>query len=130
MEISSKNVLIIAAAVASLLLMLYLPNYQIGSGVNNTKNNITNTTSINPGDIKDSSLPGRNMTFGSYLDSAKMHLMEALMDLKSGDNKGAMMQLNMTNIAIAMHEQEMNYMMQIMRSKSIKWFLIYVFSSN
>jgi hypothetical protein len=26
----------------------------------------------------------------------------------------------MTNIAIAMHEQEMNYMMQIMRSKSIK----------
>jgi hypothetical protein len=120
MEISSKNVLLIAPAVASLLLMLNLPNYQIGSAVNNTKNNITNTASINPGDIKDSSLPGHNMTFGSSLDSAKMHLMEALMDLKSGDNQGAMMQLNMTNIAIAMHEQEMNYMMQIMRSKSIK----------
>jgi hypothetical protein len=120
MEISSKKMLLIAPAVASLLLMLYLPNYQIGSAVNITKNNITNTASINSGDIKDSSLPGRNMTFGSSLDSAKMHLMEALMDLKSGDNQGAIMQLNMTNIAIAMHEQEMNYMMQIMRSKSIK----------
>jgi hypothetical protein len=51
-------------------------------------------------------LPGSNMTFGSSLDNAKMHLMEAIMDID-----GALMQLNMTANDIKIHEQEMADMM-------------------
>lgn len=56
-------------------------------------------------------MPGGNMTFGSSLDNAKMHLMEAIMDLNEGDIKGAIMQLNMTDQGIKMHEKEMLDMM-------------------
>lgn len=52
-------------------------------------------------------LPGSNMTFGSSLDNAKMHLMEAIMDIENNNIKGALMQLNMTSSYIKMHEQEM-----------------------
>lgn len=55
-------------------------------------------------------LPGSNMTFGSSLDNAKMHLMEAIMDIENNNIKGALMQLNMTSSYIKMHEQEMAYM--------------------
>ena len=60
-------------------------------------------------------IPGRNMTFGSSLDNAKMHLMEAIMDLNEGDIKGAIMQLNMTDLGIKMHEKDMMDMMKSMR---------------
>jgi hypothetical protein len=30
-------------------------------------------------------LPGSNMTFGASLDNAKMHLMEAIMDIKDNN---------------------------------------------
>lgn len=56
-------------------------------------------------------LPGSNMTFGSSLDNAKMHLMEAIMDLEDNNIDGALMQLNMTSKDIKMHEQEMADMM-------------------
>jgi hypothetical protein len=60
-------------------------------------------------------MPGGNMTFGSSLDNAKMHLMEAIMDLNEGDIKGAIMQLNMTDQGIKMHEKEMLDMMTSMK---------------
>jgi hypothetical protein len=60
-------------------------------------------------------MPGGNMTFGSSLDNAKMHLMEAIMDLNEGDIKGTIMQLNMTDQAIKMHEKEMSDMMNNMK---------------
>ena len=60
-------------------------------------------------------MPGGNMTFGSSLDNAKMHLMEAIMDLNEGDIKGAIMQLNMTDLGIKMHEKDMMDMMKSMR---------------
>jgi len=60
-------------------------------------------------------MPGGNMTFGSSLDNAKMHLMEAIMDLNEGDIKGAIMQLNMTDQGIKMHEKEMMDMMNSMK---------------
>ena len=63
-------------------------------------------------------MPGGNMTFGSSLDNAKMHLMEAIMDLNEGDIKGAIMQLNMTDQGIKMHEQEMLKMMNTMKPNS------------
>jgi len=60
-------------------------------------------------------MPGGNMTFGSSLDNAKMHLMEAIMDLNEGDVKGAIMQLNMTEKGIKMHEKDMLGMMNSMK---------------
>ena len=38
-------------------------------------------------------LPGSNMTFGSSLDNAKMHLIEAIMDIENNNINGALMQL-------------------------------------
>ena len=59
-------------------------------------------------------LPGKNMTFGVSLDNAKMHLMEAIMDLKENNIDGALMQLNITGDKINTHEQEMSDMMKMM----------------
>lgn len=56
-------------------------------------------------------LPGSNMTFVSSLDNAKMHLMDAIIDLENNDIDGALMQLNMTGNDIKMHEREMADMM-------------------
>jgi hypothetical protein len=60
-------------------------------------------------------MPGGNMTFGSSLHNAKMHLMEAIMDLNEGNIEGAIKQLNMTDQGIKMHEKEMMEMMKIMK---------------
>lgn len=70
-------------------------------------------------EVKSMMIPGGNMTFGSSLENAKMHLMEALMDLKDGDTKGAMMQLNMTDQAIKLHERELEGMMLTMKGNNI-----------
>jgi len=59
-------------------------------------------------------LPGKNMTFGVSLDNAKMHLMEAIMDLKENNIDGALMQLNITGDNINIHEQEMSDMIKMM----------------
>ena len=70
-------------------------------------------------EVKSMMIPGVNMTFGSSLENAKMHLMEALMDLKDGDTKGATMQLNMTDQAIKLHEQEFEGMMLTMKGNNM-----------
>ena len=59
-------------------------------------------------------MPGGNMTFGSSLQNAKMHLTEAIMDLKSG----AAMELNQTAQSIRSHEQELKIMMMQANSSS------------
>jgi hypothetical protein len=56
-------------------------------------------------------MPGGNMTFGSSLQNAKMHLTEAIMDLKSGNTKGAAMEMNQTAQSIKLYEQELKIMM-------------------
>jgi len=61
-------------------------------------------------------MPGGNMTFGASLQNAKMHLTEAIMDLKTGNTRGAMMELNLTDQGIKMHEQEMKSMMMDLKS--------------
>jgi hypothetical protein len=58
-------------------------------------------------------LPGSNMTFVSSLDNAKMHLMDAIIDLKNDNIDRALMQLNMTGNDIKIHEREMAYMMLV-----------------
>jgi hypothetical protein len=70
-------------------------------------------------EVKSMMMPGGNMTFGSSLENAKMHLMEALMDLKNGDIKGATMQLNMTEQAIKLHERELESMMLTMKGNNM-----------
>jgi hypothetical protein len=87
------------------------------SNVFSSSNNLAvahqnNSESINRNDSI--MLPGKNMTFGVSLDNAKMHLMEAIMDLKENDIDGALMQLNITSDNINTHEQEMSDMMKIM----------------
>src|SRR5215469_12401688 len=60
---------------------------------------------------KNMMLPGGNMTFGASLQNAKMHLLEAMMDLKIGNSKGAMTELSLTNQSINMHMKEIKSMM-------------------
>jgi hypothetical protein len=60
---------------------------------------------------KNMTMPGGNMTFGASLQNAKMHLTEAIMDLKSGNTKGAAMEMNQTAQSIRLHEQELKVMM-------------------
>ena len=76
-------------------------------------------TDDNVVEVKSMMIPGGNMTFGSPLENAKMHLMEALMDLKNGDTKGATMQLNMTDQAIKLHERELESMMLTMKGNNM-----------
>jgi hypothetical protein len=45
-----------------------------------------------------------------------MHLLEAMMDLKIGNTKGAMAELNLTDQSIKMHEQEIKSMMMEVKS--------------
>jgi hypothetical protein len=61
--------------------------------------------------VKNMTMPGGNMTFGSSLQNAKMHLTEAIMDLKSGNTTGAAMEMNQTAQSIRLHEQELKIMM-------------------
>jgi hypothetical protein len=61
-------------------------------------------------------MPGGNMTFGASLQNAKMHLTEAIMDLKTGNTREAMMELNLTDQGIKMHEQEMKSMMMELKN--------------
>ena len=65
---------------------------------------------------KNMTIPGGNMTFGASLQNAKMHLMEAIMDLKTGNTKGTLMELNLTGQGIKMHEQEIKSMMMEVKS--------------
>ncbi len=59
------------------------------------------------------------MTFGASLQNAKMHLTEAIMDLKSGNTKGAAMEMNLTAQNIKMHEQELKVMMMQVKNMMI-----------
>jgi hypothetical protein len=91
------------------------PVFSLGQEENDT-NSVQGNDNGTTSNGKNMTMSARNMTFGSSLDNAKMHLMEAIMDLKEGNTKGAMMQLNMTEEGIKMHEKEM---MQMMPKQSI-----------
>jgi hypothetical protein len=104
----SISLLLIAIGVTILVAVTSKVIFSQNLSVNDTqdKSAVNNQTMM---------MPGGNMTFGSSLDNARMHLMEAIMDLNEGNIKGAIMQLNMTDQGIKMHEEEMMDMM-----KSIK----------
>ena len=103
------SVLVIAISVTVLLAVTTRAVISQDLSENDTQNKsaITNQTMMMPGGL---------MTFGSSLDNARMHLMEAIMDIKEGNIKGAIMQLNMTDQGIKMHEKEMMDMKNNMKS--------------
>jgi hypothetical protein len=104
----SISVLVIAIGVTVLIAVTSKVIFSQDLSVNDTqdKSAVNNQTMM---------MPGGNMTFGSSLDNARMHLMEAIMDLNEGNIKGAIMQLNMTDQGIKMHEKEMMDMMNSMK---------------
>jgi len=104
----SISVLVIAIGITVLIAATSKVIFSEDLSVNDTENMsaVNNQTMM---------MPGGNMTFGSSLDNAKMHLMEAIMDLNEGNIKGAIMQLNMTDQGIKMHEKEMMDMMKSMK---------------
>ena len=106
----SISVLVIAIGVVTVLLAVTSKViFSQDISVNNTQDEsaVNNQTMM--------MMPGGNMTFGSSLDNARMHLMEAIMDLNEGNIKGAIKQLNMTDQGIKMHEKEMMDMMKIIK---------------
>ena len=104
----SISVLVIAIGVTVLIAVTSKVIFSQDLLVNDTqdKSDVNNQTMM---------MPGGNMTFGSSLDNARMNLMEAIMDLNEGNIKGAIMQLNMTDQGIKMHEKEMMDMMKSMK---------------
>ena len=103
------SVLVIAISVTVLLAVTAGAVSSQDLSVNDTQNKsaTTNQTMMMPGGL---------MTFGSSLDNARMHLLEAIMDIKEGNIKGAIMQLNMTDQGIKMHEKEMMDMKNSLKS--------------
>jgi hypothetical protein len=102
------SVLMIAISVTVLLAVTAGAVFSQDLSLNDTQNKsaTTNQTMMMPGGL---------MTFGSSLDNARMHLLEAIMDIKKGNIKGAIMQLNMTDQGIKMHEKEMMDMKNSMK---------------
>lgn len=104
----SISVLVIAIGVTVLIAVTSKVIFSQDLSVNDTQGESAVNTQM-------MMMPGGNMTFGSSLDNARMHLMEAIMDLNEGNVKGAIMQLNMTDQGIKMHEKEMMDMMKSMK---------------
>ncbi|MGB8153425.1 MAG: hypothetical protein WCF97_05865 [Nitrososphaeraceae archaeon] len=111
------NLKLFAAAFMMASLLLIVPHIEFAVPV--TASNQMIDRDDNVVEVKSMMMPGGNMTFGSSLENAKMHLMEALMDLKNGDTKGATMQLNMTEQAIKLHERELESMMLTMKGNNM-----------
>ena len=102
------SLLVIAISVTVLLAVTTGAVFSQNLSVNDTQNKSANTNQT-------MMMPGGLMTFGSSLDNARMHLLEAIMDIKEGNIKGAIMQLNMTDQGIKMHEKEMMDMKNSMK---------------
>ena len=111
---SQSIIKIVVLALLTTVVIIAIPTV---SGIvtmpgNHTSSGVSNMTFVgNMTGGRSMMMPGGNMTFGASLQNAKMHLTEAIMDLKSGNTKGAMMELNLTDQGIKMHEQETKSMM-------------------
>jgi hypothetical protein len=108
------SVLLVALGIVMMTMIALAAVFSQDSAENGT---VSESTNVNEtvGNNKNMMMPGGNMTFGSSLDNARMHLMQAIMDLNEGNTKGALMQLNMTEEGISLHEKEMMEMMTIMK---------------
>jgi hypothetical protein len=121
-----KSQLIIKIVVLALLTTVIIIAIPSVSGIatmpgNHTSSDVSNMTFVgNMTGGRSMMMPGGNMTFGASLQNAKMHLTEAIMDLKSGNTKGALMELNLTDQGIKMHEQEIKSMMMEVKGMMVQ----------
>jgi hypothetical protein len=98
-----KSQLIIKIVVLALLTTVLIIAIPSVSGIatmpgNHTSSGASNMTFVgNMTGGRSMMMPGSNMTFGASLQNAKMHLTEAIMDLKSGNTSGALMELDLTD---------------------------------
>jgi hypothetical protein len=111
LNIGSSPVIIGLALIVLIIITVTKSAYEQVFGVSIIVGNNSGQDNSSFMNGKSMAMPDRNMTFGSALQNAKMHLTEAIMDLKEGDNKGALMQLNMTNQEIITHEKELEKML-------------------
>ena len=115
---TSKNSSIKYKYIIIFIVLVFVLINSFSMNVFSSPNNIATVTKQNTSESINRNesimLPGKNMTFGMSLDNAKMHLMEAIMDLKEDNIDGALMQLNITGDNINTHEQEMSDMMKMM----------------
>ena len=111
------NLVLFAPAIMMAAILLIVPHITFAVPI------IASNEMIVRGDnvveVKSMMMSRGNMTFGSSLENAKMHLLEALMDLKNGDTEEAAMQLNMTDQAIRLHERELESMMLAMKENNM-----------
>lgn len=112
-ETSGAKILVATSSPANRTGCGMLKNMTMHGG-NLSAGNMTFVGNMMPG--RNMTMPGGNMTFGASLQAAKMHLMEAMIDLKGGNTKGAMMELNLTAQGIKVHELEIKNMMMEVKS--------------
>lgn len=108
------TLLIVTIAARIPVPLIFAMNIIPGTHANGGASNMTFVGNMTGG--KSMLMPGGNMTFGASLQNAKMHLMEAIMALKTGNTKGALTEMNLTAHDIKMHEQEINGMMVDVKS--------------
>lgn len=110
-------IIIVLLVALGIVIMTMIPLAAVFSQDSAENGTVSESTNVNEtiGNNKNMMMPGWNMTFGSSLDNARMHLIQAIMDLNEGNTKGALMQLNMTEEGISLHEKEMMEMMTIMK---------------
>lgn len=111
LNIGSSTIIIGLALAVLIIITVTKSAYEQVFGVSIIVGNNSGQDNSSSMNGKSMAMTDRNMTFGSALQNAKMHLTEAIMDLKEGDNKGALMQLNMTNQDIITHEKELEKML-------------------
>lgn len=110
-------IIIVLLVALGIVIMTMIPLAAVFSQDSAENGTVSESTNVNEtiGNKKNMMMPGWNMTFGSSLDNARMHLIQAIMDLNEGNTKGALMQLNMTEEGISLHEKEMMELMTIMK---------------
>jgi hypothetical protein len=108
------TLLIVTSAARISVPLIFAMNIIPGNPASGGAGNMTFVGNMTGG--KSMIMPGGNMTFGASLQNAKMHLIEAIMELKTGNTKGAMTEMNLTAHDIKMHEEEIKGMMLEVKS--------------
>jgi hypothetical protein len=112
---SQMTISVLVIAIGVTVLLAVTPKVTFSQGPSANETSVNDTQNQSAVDNHTMMMLAGTMTFGSSLDNARMHLMEAIMDLNEGDIKGAIMQLNMTDQGIRMHEKEMMVMKNSMK---------------
>jgi hypothetical protein len=122
-RLKSQFIKIVLLALLTTVLIIAIPSVSAMATMpgNHTSSGASNMTFVgNMTGGRSMMMPGGKMTFGASLQNAKMHLTEAIKDLKSGNTSGALMELNLTDQGIKMHEQEIKSMMMEVKGMMVQ----------